>query len=77
MRTGWEVGDYCDDNNVQKIGAWIEDFAWVRNPGDSAGTLYYTVRTVLQDKKPFAGVLDGIQVEVLGINFLEPPGNGF
>lgn len=74
MLTGWDVGINCDDEHVKKIGAWIEDFAWVRNPGDSTGTLHYTVRTILEDKKPDGRLVDGIQVEVLGINLLEPPG---
>jgi hypothetical protein len=75
MLTGWEVGVVCDDTHVKKIGAWIEDFTWVRNPGDSTGTLRYTVRTIFEDKAPENGIVDGMQVEVLGINLLEPPGN--
>jgi hypothetical protein len=77
MLTGWRVGQNCDDEHVKKMGAWIDDFAWVRNPGDSQGTLYYTVRTILEDKKPTGveSLFDGMQVEVLGINLLEPPGN--
>lgn len=74
MLTGWEVGVACQDSHVKKIGAWIDDFAWVRNPGDSTGTLYYTVRTIFEDKNPDRGIVDGMQVEVLGINLLEPPG---
>ena len=75
MLTGWEVGVACDDEHVKRIGASIEDFAWERNPGDSTGTLYYTVRTILEDKNPDSELIDGLQVEVLGINLIEPPGN--
>jgi hypothetical protein len=74
MLTGWEVGDVCNDQHVKKMGAWIEDFSWERNPGDSTGTLHYTVRTIFEDKDPDTGIVDGMQVEVLGINLLEPPG---
>jgi hypothetical protein len=75
MLTGWQVGDFCNDEHVKKIGAWIEDFAWDRKPGESTGTLTYTVRTINQDKSPFAPILDRMQVEVLGVNLLQPPGN--
>lgn len=75
MLTGWELGVACDDEHVKKIGAWIDDFAWVRNPGDSTGTLHYTVRTILEDKSPDSELIDAMQVEILGINLIEPPGN--
>lgn len=75
MLTGWDVGLLCDDEHVKKIGAWIDDFAWQRNPGDSTGTLTYTVKTILEDKNPDGGLVDGLQVEILGINLIEPPGN--
>jgi hypothetical protein len=74
MLTGWEVGVFCSDEQVKKIGAWIEDFDWVRNPGDSTGTLTYEVRTILENKDADRGIFNGMQVEVLGINWLEPPG---
>lgn len=74
MLTGWDVGLYCGDEGVNKVGVSIEDFDWVRNPGDSAGTLYYTVRTILDATNPNRDIFDGMQVEVLGINMIEPPG---
>jgi hypothetical protein len=77
MLTGWRVGQTCDDENVRKAGAWIEDFVWDRPPGASTGTLHYTVRTILEDEHPsdVEGLFDGMQVEVLGIDLIEPPGN--
>ena len=75
MLTGWDVGLACDDEHVKKIGAWIEDFAWQRNPGDSTGSVTYTVKTILEDKRPDGGLVDGLQVEILGIDLIEPPGN--
>jgi hypothetical protein len=75
MLTGWDLGTPCDDEHVKKIGAWIDDFQWVRNPGDSAGTLTYSVKTIVADKSPDSGLVDGFKVEVLGIDIIEPPGN--
>lgn len=74
MLTGWDVGLTCDEH-VKKIGAWIEDFAWVPVAGTGKGTLYYTVRTMLEDKNPDRRLIDGAQVEILGITLIQPPGN--
>jgi hypothetical protein len=75
MLTGWDVGLACNDEHVRNIGAWIEDWAWVPNTSPGKGTLYYTVRTTLEDKSPDRELVDGIQVEVLGIDLVQPPGN--
>jgi len=74
MLTGWDLSVACDDEHVKKIGAWIDDWAFVPNTSPRGGTLYYTVRTILQDKKPDRELWDGAQVEILGINLIQPPG---
>jgi hypothetical protein len=75
MLTGWDLQLVCDDEHVKKIGAWIESWSFTPNTGPGRGTLRYTVRTLLEDKSPDSELLDGIQVEVLGINLIFPPGN--
>lgn len=74
MLTGWDIGSPCGDENLTHAGAWIDDFRYVREPGSSNGTLYYTIKTNFGDKDGFPGMSDRVQVDVLGINRLEPPG---
>ncbi|HZR80059.1 MAG TPA: hypothetical protein VFD92_03095 [Candidatus Binatia bacterium] len=76
MLTGWEVGDQCSDQFVKTMGAWIEDWSWERNPGDSTGTLRYTISTVFEDEHPDTGIANGMQVEILGLDMVDVPVNG-
>jgi hypothetical protein len=69
--TGWDMNETCDDEHKRRIGAWIEDFSYVRMPGEPFGTLRYTVRSAFGDADPF-GFVDRIQVDVLGIDLIEP-----
>lgn len=74
MLTGWDIGDPCDDNHVKFVGAQLEDWHYERNPGDASGTLYYTVVTRFADKDQKPGMVDRVQVDVLGVNPILPPG---
>jgi hypothetical protein len=74
MLTGWDVGVACDDEHEKKVGAWIEDWAFVPDTSPGKGTLFYTVRTILEDKNPDRELWDGAQVEILGVNLIQPPG---
>ncbi len=74
MLTGWELRSPCGDEHVAHAGVWIENFRYVREPGASNGTLYYTIKTNFGDKNGFPGMADQVQVDVLGINLLQPPG---
>ena len=75
MLTGWDVSLACDDEHVKKIGAWIESWSFTPNTSVGKGTLRYTVKTILEDKRPDRELWDGVQVEVLGIDLIQPPGN--
>jgi hypothetical protein len=75
MLTGWDVSVACNDEHVKKIGAWIEDWSFTPNTSPGKGTLRYTVKTILEDKSPNRELWDGVQVEVLGIDLIQPPGN--
>jgi len=75
MLTGWDLSTPCGDTHITHVGAWIEDFHYVYTPGNSNGTLYYTMKTNYGDKDNFPGLSGGgVQVSVLGINLLYPPG---
>jgi len=71
MLSGWDLAEICDDEHKRRVGAWISDFSYTRLPGDSFGTLRYTVSTAFGDKEPF-GFNDRVQVDVLGFNMVEP-----
>ncbi|MEW6271560.1 MAG: hypothetical protein AB1689_19940 [Thermodesulfobacteriota bacterium] len=68
MLTGWDVGTLCDDEEIERIGAWIDSWHWERPAGAETGTLYYTVRSITEDKEPDSPTADGFQVEILGID---------
>jgi hypothetical protein len=70
MLTGWDIGDICEDNHVKHIGAWIDSWTYVKNPGSSTGTLHYVVRTNFGDDDNFPGMQDRVKVDVLGIDSL-------
>jgi len=73
MLTGWDIGGPCSDSHVTHAGAWIENFNYVYVPGASNGTLYYTMKTNFGDQDDFPGLSGrGVQVDVLGINLLQP-----
>ena len=76
MLTGWDIQDPCHDDHVAHVGAWIEDFHYVLAPGAANGTLYYTIKTNFGDEDDFPGMSDRVQVDVLGINLLQPLGIG-
>lgn len=48
--TGWDLGLTCKDRQVTEIGTWISDFTYDKLPIEPAGTLTYTVSSVLRDK---------------------------
>jgi hypothetical protein len=49
MLTGWDIGDVCEDHHVKKIGAWIEDWEYTKQPGATSGTLTYTIASTFTD----------------------------
>jgi hypothetical protein len=71
MLTGWDLRERCDDEHKRHVGAWIDDFSYTRRPGDPFGTLRYTVVTTFGDADPF-GFIDGVQIDVLGIDTIDP-----
>lgn len=49
MLTGWDIGDVCEDHHVKKIGAWIEDWEYTKQPDATSGTLTYTIASTFTD----------------------------
>jgi len=71
MLTGWDLREACSDQHKRTVGAWIESFSYVREPGAANGTLRYTVATAFGDSDP-GPAFESLQVDVLGINLLGP-----
>ncbi|MEW6273437.1 MAG: hypothetical protein AB1689_29505, partial [Thermodesulfobacteriota bacterium] len=69
MLTGWDLRESCNDQHKRRVGAWIESFSYVRDPGGARGTLRYTVASAFGDQSP-EPFFDRLQVDVLGINLL-------
>jgi len=71
MLTGWDLREACSDQHKRRIGAWIESFSYVREPGATSGTLRYTVASTFGDEDP-GPFFDRLQVDVLGIKQIQP-----
>ena len=67
MLTGWNLRFPCDDEHVAEIGTWLDGFQYDKAPGDPAGTLKYTVSSILQDKDGTPGHFYSHKVTILGI----------
>jgi hypothetical protein len=71
MLTGWDLAEICDDEHKRRVGVWISDFSYSRAPGESVGTLRYTISSTFVDKEPL-GFVDALQIDVLGFDMVEP-----
>ncbi len=67
MLTGWELAYGCDDENVAEIGIWISDFRYDKPPDEPAGTLHYTLSSILRDKDSIPEHMVNHRVSLLGI----------
>ena len=82
MLTGWQLGygkavKGCDDEHVKEIGAWIDDWSYVRSPGSPTGTLTYKASSVLRDKNSDPGGFHREKVSVLAFKPVIPGGVPF
>jgi hypothetical protein len=50
MLTGWELYYPCDDEHVTDLGAWLDEIHYDKTPNTPAGTLKYTLSSILKDK---------------------------
>lgn len=72
LLTGWEIGYGCDDQHVKRMGIWLADVEYDKDPDASTGTLRYTLASVLKDDDNFPGHFARHKVTVLGLNASEP-----
>lgn len=64
---GWNIGDVCDDNHVQELGAWIQSWQYKNR------TLSYEIVSVFRDKNStssgsLGSAVPDYKVNILGFN---------
>jgi hypothetical protein len=68
--TGWQLEYPCSDHHVKTIGVWLKGFSYVKAPGATTGTLFYTIESTLADAA-LRGTNGGEaqhKISVLGLN---------
>jgi hypothetical protein len=68
--TGWDLSYVCTDHHVERIGAYLVEFAYVKDPAAATGTLNYTVFSTLRDDSD-NGHAARYKVSILGLNAME------
>ena len=69
---GYDIGDACNDNNLQEAGAWIARWNYVKT--GATGTLHYQVESVFRDKDDRPGShTPGYKVNILGFSENDAP----
>ncbi|KPK37862.1 MAG: hypothetical protein AMJ65_13610 [Phycisphaerae bacterium SG8_4] len=74
--TGWSLEYTDEDHHVRDIGARIESFSYDKNPGDSTGTLRYTISSILDDRNEGKWTQNLHRVNILGWNSSSAGGVG-
>jgi hypothetical protein len=65
--TGWDLSYECAEHHVERIGVYIVEFDYVKDPNAPTGTLHYTVFSTLRDDNNH-GHAARYQVGILGLN---------
>ena len=47
--TGWDMQYGCTDHEIERIGVFLVDFEYVKDPNAPTGTLNYTIFSTLRD----------------------------
>ncbi len=64
--TGWDLSYACNDENVEEIGIWIDDFTYVGPGAAGNGTLEYGLKAVLHDEGRDENAVFRHRIGVLG-----------
>jgi len=68
--TGWDLSYVCTDHHVERMGAYLVEFDYVKEPNANTGTLNYTVFSTLRDESD-NGHAARYKVNILGLNAME------
>jgi hypothetical protein len=79
MLAGWQLGygeavQGCDDEHIQEMGIWIDDWSYVKDAGSPTGTLHYKLSSVFRDDDSDPGKLEREKICVLAFKRAIPGG---
>ena len=67
MLAGWDLRYEGNDNEVERIGIWIDEIRYEKAPASPVGTLIYTLSSVLEDETQTPPFVPSHNVHVLGL----------
>lgn len=70
--SGWELGYFCNDENIRKAGIRIENWSYSKDPITGTGTLRYKLSSDFSDKNNDNSTFRSHNVTILGIKPLLP-----
>ena len=47
--TGWDMQYACTDHEIERIGVYLVEFEYVKDPNAATGTLNYTIFSTMRD----------------------------
>ena len=47
--TGWDMQYACEDHEIERIGVYLVEFEYYKDPNAPTGTLYYTIFSTMRD----------------------------
>ena len=47
--TGWDMQYACEDHEIERIGVYVVEFEYHKDPNAPTGTLYYTIFSTMRD----------------------------
>lgn len=69
--TGWNMEYACDNHHIERIGVYLVEFEYVKDPSATSGTLNYTIFSTMRDDSNNGHYDPKYQISVLGFNKLE------
>ena len=67
MLTGWDLRYESDENEVERIGTWIDEIRYEKEPASPVGTVIYKLSSVLDDQNQTPPFVASHNVHVLGL----------
>ncbi len=64
---GWDLRYESNDNEVERIGIWIDEIRYEKDPVSPVGTLIYKLSSVLDDQNQTPPFVASHNVQVLGL----------
>jgi hypothetical protein len=68
--TGWDMQYACEDHEIERIGVYMVEFHYDKDPNAATGTLHYTIFSTMRDDSNNGHYLPRYKVSVLGFNEL-------